>query len=607
MACSSPPVCVVAALLIAMPVAAQQDPTRGRLAGWVAGGDGKRVAGADVVLLAQPFPGRPELAAGDEVRARTGADGMFRAELLPGRAYTAWATWRDAAGVERRTALLEGVIPGPPRGLAEAPLQTLRAVRITGAEAWRDRMPLSLAAYPAGENAAAVPLAPDGALRAALPVLPGPSCKVEVRGADGALLGAAPWLDLDGAAAEATIELPPPGPLRVVVTDAAGAPVAGALVRHHFGLHHRRDVSHALGRTGAQGALEASVPRRNPMYGQEANETFALIVEAAGMQRTIVFRDRAKEPGEVRVALRVGVELRGRVLGAGGAAVAGITVLPECYAVGSDAETTGMGVPTRAVPLDAGGSFAFTSLHPRYDFRVLALLEPAAARAAGMALKPDVPLAPVLWLATGAPPFATPHDLGELRLDRLPVAQVAVRTATGEPVPGARLELTTPSLYNSPLSYVCDRVGRLQLPLPAGGLRIGAWAPGGGVATRLLRSAEVPELDPFAIALSPTRTVRGIVVDAAGKPVAGIRVHQWDRARCDDRDLAELTFHVRSASEPTGADGRFELTLPLADAVFAVRAFGDAGGVRLLSDEVVADPSDPAELRVAVAPFVPKR
>jgi hypothetical protein len=184
-----------------------------------------------------------------------------------------------------------------------------------------------------------------------------------------------------------------------------------------------------------------------------------------------------------------------------------------------------------------------------------------------------------------------------------------VKTHTGEPVPGARLCVTTRDLHNSPLQYVCDRVGRLQFPLPHGEIRMGAWAPGGGVVTTLVRvprDDDDPAFDPLVLRLSATRTVRGIVVGPDGKPVANARVHQWDRAKCKDRELAELTFHARAESASTGVDGAFALTLPIDDAPFMVKAGAMIGGAPFWSEEVAIMPEEPGTgLRIELAPWQP--
>ncbi len=603
---------VVATLTAAL--VAQQDAPRGRVAGFVRDLAGKRVVGADVVVLSRPLPSRADLGTADELQARTGSDGMFRAELLPGRAYSAWATWRDEAGTQHRTQVTEGFVPGPALPIDEVPPQRLRSFRITGAEAWQARAPLRATVLATSENAAEWALLLDADLRSPLPILPGSYCAFEVRGTDGAVLACRASISLtDADVPEFVLDLPPPRELRVVAVDEAGKPIAGVGVRFSFGQGYRGDISADLGRTAGDGTLRAVVPSRNTLFvSAEHNTSCSLLFEAPGTQRTIWFGELAKIDQQVKVALRAGVEARGRVLGKDGAPPAGMQLLFDCYATGADAVTTGAGVPLRPTPFDAEGRFRFCSLHTQYDFRLLALLDPPAARAAGLPLRDGIAVAPVLWLAVGRPPFQSPLDLGELRLDRLRVAQIAVKTHEGAPVPGARLAVTTADLYNSPTNYVCDRLGRLQFPLPEGEIRIGAWVTGGGVVSRLVRTplaAGDPGIDPLELRLSATRTVRGVVVDRDGKPVAGMTVEQWDRARCADREIRELTFHCRATSEPTGAQGAFELTLPLDDAGFDLLAHGRVGEVPHWSEVTLVQPDDDNldRLRIVVTPLPPKK
>src|ERR1043166_1824952 len=54
---ASPALESLVALLLILSPRAQQDPSRGVFAGWVRDSSGKRVAGADVVLLSRPLPG----------------------------------------------------------------------------------------------------------------------------------------------------------------------------------------------------------------------------------------------------------------------------------------------------------------------------------------------------------------------------------------------------------------------------------------------------------------------------------------------------------------------------------------------------------------------
>lgn len=584
-----------------------QGPPRGNLSGFVKGADGKRVVGAAVTLVSRPVPGRLDLGTTDELHVVAGDTGLFRAELLHGRAYTAWATFRDAAGAEQRTEVVGAVFPGPPRELLLAPTQQLRRLHVEGLGAWSALAPCTCTLFGEGDDPLAVPLVLDAEGRTAVPTMPGSYCHVEVRGRDGFVIAlpSALYLAQEGLV-EAKVAVPAPRELRVRVVDEKQQPIVGATVQHALG-HSRRLVQSELGRTDAEGLVRALVAATNPTYGPAA-ENFWMAVEAAGYQRQVAFCDWKTLADELVFTLPAGVPLRGRLLAKDGAPVRGLTLLPECYAVGNDNITTGAGVPIRSCPVDGDGRFAMHSLHPRYGFRLLATMEPAAAIAAGIAFRPDIAVAPVLWLAVGESPYGASHDLGDLRVDRLVATCIEVTDHAGTPVPGARLEVTTQSLYNSPLSYVTDRVGRLQFLLPEGEFRIGAWVPQGGVATRSLRlplAAEEPPVMPLRLSLSKTWTVRGVVVDAAGKPVVGATVHQYDRARCEDRALRELTFLGDAKTGPTGPDGAFTLTLPIAEP-FAIRAW--LAGATPQHAEHVVSPSDldAQRLRLQLAPWQQK-
>ncbi|HIE69578.1 MAG TPA: hypothetical protein EYP98_05110 [Planctomycetes bacterium] len=596
------------ALLLSCGLRAQE---RGRFAGWVADDNGKRVIGADVTLISRPFPSRPDIGIADELHVCTEADGMFRTKLLHGRSYSAWAVWRDEDNVQRRTEILEGAFPGPPRAIKAADLQTIRTVRIKGADKWRARAPLHLTAITASENVAEIPVRLDANLVAKLPTLPGGHCSLEVRGKDGLILGMAASLALaQKDKPELTIELSEPRELRIVIVDKQGKPVSGATIRHAFG-YHKRDLTTVIGKTDEGGVLQATLPSVNPMYVKPDKDLCSFQITAPGRQRMFSWTHLDKVGDVLTLTMPAGSDLIGRVLAKNGSPATGITLLPDCYAMGADNALSGNGVPPRVLTLAQDGGFRFSSLHPQHDFRLLALIEPKAAIAQGMRLRNDIAVAPVVWLAVGAPPFQTPHKLDGIRLDRIAIAQIRVTTDTGTPVPGARLTVTTQDLYNSPIHYVCDRVGRLQFPLPNGTIRIGAWFPGGGVATMLVSSPladGAPEIDPLVIKLSATQTVRGVIVDAAGKPVQGVKVYQGGRGKTDDRQIRELSFLARATSNKTGPDGSFSLTLPLDDVPFSVQCFGKVNGETLVSKQIVILPDDPdnGRLRIAVAPFKKK-
>jgi hypothetical protein len=585
---------------------AQEQVHRGRYAGWVQNADDKRVANASVVLLSRPLPSRPDLGIADERQVVTGKDGMFRTTLLHGRAYSAWATWQGKRGVAHRSRIVEGVFPGPPRAIEEAAKQTVRTIRVTGTEHWPDHAPLQLNVLTSSDNVAAMPIALDAHGVGNLPTLPGNSCEFELRGKNGMILGMLVGAKLAAAGpTQFDIKMSEPKQVRVVVTDDAGAPVVNALVRHAFG-YHRRDLMAIIGNTDEQGVLDVIVPTTNPMYVGDSGMLCLFQITAPGRQRLLSWVQLDKIKGSLELTMPDGIDLQGKVLARDGSPARGITLLPDCYAMGSSNASTGVGVPPRPAPLGADGAFHFSSLHPKYDFRLLALLDPDMARAQGMNLHKDIAVAPVVWLATGAPAYAKPHRLPDIHMDEIPIAQIRVTTDDGVPVPGARLTATTKDLYNSPMNYVCDRVGRLQFPLPKEAIRIGAWVPGGGVATQLIqppRDADDATIDPLIIKLSPTYTVQGVVVDGAGKPIPNATVYQWDRAKTDDRNLAEMTFLGRARSA-SGGNGQFSLTLPLAEVAFAIRAFARIDGKMHNSQEVMIVPGDPnnEQLRIEVVP-----
>jgi hypothetical protein len=152
-----------------------------------------------------------------------------------------------------------------------------------------------------------------------------------------------------------------------------------------------------------------------------------------------------------------------------------------------------------------------------------------------------------------------------LRLDQLFFARIEVRKRDHQPAPGALLHVSSGGDCNPPLVYVTDRLGRLQFPLPKGQVKIGAYLKGGGVAKATVRIPAQPgdpKLDPLLLELTDPVSVRGTVVDQAGKAFGGARVHVWNRPEGGDRELADLAFLAHEPSAPTGSDGTFEVFLP---------------------------------------------
>ncbi|MCA8978269.1 MAG: hypothetical protein KDC98_26310, partial [Planctomycetes bacterium] len=351
-----------------------------------------------------------------------------------------------------------------------------------------------------------------------------------------------------------------------------GATVSAANM-YGFGARNAGVGTAPLGVTDAGGRLAFDAPEHNPMTGDKAECN--VLVEAPGHALAYATIDlRAESPREV--TLPAAATLRGRILGADGKPTDVVTLLPEFYArAAGEPDHTGFGVPPRPIRPGPDGRFVVPGLHPGYGFRLLALVEPQHAEGLGLAAAGGAPMAPLLWLAVGNAPGTNDVELGDLRFDRLTMTTLQVRDHNGLPAPGARLHVQGGDNYNSPIAYAVDKLGRLRFPLPTGEVRIGAWLPGGGVATRLVRvppAADEPPLDQLELSLTTPLVLRGIVVDAAGDPVAGATVRPWNRPDGVDRELADMAFLSHVPSPPTGADGTFEVTLPIDEGMHRVRA-----------------------------------
>lgn len=601
--------CLPFALLcscILLPLPAQGgDAGRGRAVGWVVDQAGRRVPDADVVLWSWPLPPRADIGVLDRVDTRTDAEGRFAAALLHGRAYSAHATWRRDGAVHR-TALVDGVMPGPPVRLTAAGPQALRTVAVHGSAAWHRHGPLQAVLATANEHPLRVPIAMTGDGALVLPDLPAVPCRLEIRTRRGQLLHVTPPIDL-ASDAPITAELPPPHPLAIAVRDATGAACAGAQVYqlHGFGYGERDFPPDLLGTTGDDGGLAVELPGAHPVAGP-AQRRIDLLVVAPGPRRAVAECLLGSSGTEqLHVQLPEGVRVRGRVLDRSGAPVADLLLLPDApvpFARGG----ASIAVPPLPIRTAADGSFVAAGTHEPRGFRLFAAMEPDRAASLGLAVRPDHAVAPLLWLAVGGIARNPVEDLGDLRLDQLTVAQVQVRDHDGAPAPGARLEVRGDGHANAPIEYLTDRVGRLQFPLPRGEMTFGAFVPGGGVAFARVRApalAQDPPLDPLVLTLTRPVPVGGVVVDGQGQPIAGARVQPWSAPDGGEPGPSSLAFRARLAPVPTDAEGRFALTLPFGDVVqtLSVRVPA-ADGYREHRLDVAVPAAGASDVRLVLSP-----
>ncbi len=583
-------------------------PHRDKVLGWVEDGDGQRIAGATVTLLARPIPERADIGEADRIEVQSDERGLFRAEVLPGGTYTAWAQQLDDAGLLRVSGPAENVVPGPPVRLELGASRTPRRVRFDGLAAWQAHGPLSLHCRAITRTALLVPLMPGEEGIATLPELPGmlDQVYVEVRTADGLLVHFEEQSARGGDVAPLTIG--PPREVRVVVRDDAGAAVPNASVAHvpnyAIGGRHPGMAPLVLGSTGPDGTFQATVP--STPFGARESQRPIFLIRAAGRAGVVQQLD---DTDDLVVALPAGSSVHGRLALDAERPAPGVTAWIDTM-VAVPALNQGRSAPApMPIPTAADGGFRFDGL-TEHGFVVQALLTAAHLEAAGVEPPKNRSLPPVSLLASTAA-VSTDIDLGDLRIDRLELADVRVLRHDGTPAVHARFRVRLGDHFNLPVELHTDRLGRVLMPVPQGdGLWLDAYEPGGGVAQHFLAVAGEPgTLREIPITLSRPWEVTGVVVDESGEPVAHASVRFGERPGGLDFSLASLVFWSRMAlgidsATSTDSEGRFTLRAPLAGAGYSVRARWEADGQRLTGETavLVEEAAQPPELRITLAP-----
>ena len=85
---------------------------RGSVSGRVNRLDGKVWAHADLIFFSRPISDVVGVGKPDLVRAKSNDKGRFRAQLLHGHSYSAWAQGKEADGTPILSAILEEAMPG---------------------------------------------------------------------------------------------------------------------------------------------------------------------------------------------------------------------------------------------------------------------------------------------------------------------------------------------------------------------------------------------------------------------------------------------------------------------------------------------------------------
>ncbi|MBK8099718.1 MAG: hypothetical protein IPK26_21640 [Planctomycetes bacterium] len=566
------------ALLLAS-VPAQHDAAGPKAVGIVVDSAGERVGEATVHLVSWPLPARTDIGSPHRVTASTDADGRFSTTVLAGRSYSAWATWRTNDTI-RRTALIDDLTPAVPRKLREGPVQQRRRIDLRGSTHWEGLGPLRITASVGRAHPFSLELQADARRELRLGDLPADDATITVHTAAGQLVAAMP-LDTtaEGAAA---LPLPEPFAVRLRVRDEHGAPIAEATVSQmtDFGFHRPWHLSRGperLGTTAEDGTLRVHVPERHP-FGDDAGARLLLLVQCAAHQpQTLdLVLQRDAQAREHVVTLPPGAPISGRLLNGDDPVVEGATLLVTGFArTGSTHVTGGLtALAPQALAIAADGSFVTHGQHAMGGVRLLATWTPERLAALQQQLGTNWPLPP-FWAVLDRSSQVREPSL-ELRLDRRTFVPCEVRRHDGSPAAGAWLRLSLPQDVLTPMLHVTDHRGRLLLPVPHGDHAVFAAIAGGGIARAEAPPPEERSLErPLVLTLTQPRTIRGRVVDGAGRPIAEVRV-RVNEGTPDDPALGPAVHLTLSEVDPTDADGRFAVNVPTGNGIWTLEAFRTA-------------------------------
>ncbi|HVF60349.1 MAG TPA: carboxypeptidase regulatory-like domain-containing protein [Thermoanaerobaculia bacterium] len=200
-----------------------------------------------------------------------------------------------------------------------------------------------------------------------------------------------------------------------------------------------------------------------------------------------------------------------------------------------------------------------------------ARLVPAALRRESEAFRPDhtkrLPgdqAGPPVWVPAGrmGPAAAMPRAAATPRGEAVPVGGLVLDAETRQPLPGALVWCTSCDPFgwaftgrDGAFRFTAAPHVRYQIEAAAAGHLAGF-------------VGDAVSAQPVTLLLEPAAALAGIVVDAAGRPAAGVPVRaspsgQWDFRR-SPRDASPLTA--------SGADGRFRFPRLLARQLYEVSA-----------------------------------
>ncbi|MCB9890776.1 MAG: hypothetical protein H6833_03930 [Planctomycetes bacterium] len=447
--------------------------------GSVRDADGKPWTEARVTLLSLAYLDDERVGEVDRIVVQTDGGGEFRARILPGRTYDAWAVGPVEDGVYRATDIATRRLAGAAIRLRQAPekRQQLR-VQFLGLEHWQSRGPLRAYASSSARDhyhRVRVELRLDAEGFSTLPPLPGTTCRVDLEDASGLPITTRSFVLAHDRRAEVHThetkiwEGLPDGPekdaakplaqdiervdlprrSRILVrfeSEETKEPAVGVTVAQRVG-----DTVAELGETDEDGYLEvpfavANEPAPSPTYqalhliayGPDHSETERTVwlrfVEARDAKQVVsaeqVYLDiprgrdvaalRERGQSDLDVPLGEGRTVRGRVL------LSGNRVLPRAPILFVD---TGR-VHVRKLTTNSDGEFTISGCRPNVEFRLLTVLR--EDQIVTLPESKSKSMNPVVWLHAGKTSEAPELELEDIALEDLSVFEVATDSRTPE-------------------------------------------------------------------------------------------------------------------------------------------------------------------------------
>jgi len=574
---------------------ASQQEVRVRIRGTVVDKHGQAWAGARVFLHGREVPGFDSIGTADAIEVTSDQRGRFVARILTDRSYHVWAAASSGDDTYRASAPVARVVPGRPVALVEQDVVFSRVrFRITGEhtgklsmkitnDAGLSHTSLALVGNPTGS-----PVVLDLPLhesRGEMPMLPWQVCRVELFDdgrwvhADNVTLAKPRRAVWAGPPASGPFVINPglPSAERIVsMTENVLEILKPKLVRYQIRGHDGKKLPGAgawlllrgklyplataddSGLVKIPGIASLSLQYRWALDLLGPQLTFTAPGHAAAVQGSALHLTLPSDEADRLHTIRLveGHELTGRLLVAG-KPLARAPLIVSRTAYGDDGSlplvTEGFVLPVIS-QTDADGRFA-VEYCGKGLVSVAALLPVSLARDLGGTGR----VARKAIVAARKLSKETDWTLGEIEITKLRRVRVHVRRPDGARLRNPRVVVFPPEnrmSFGARLAdVVADRRGDTTVVLATDG-KLGcivAGDDGYGIHTIEPTSAEVE------LVARPALTVSGRVVDAVGKPIAGVTVTtQPDRRAFGMGDAALLTLRDRFVQE-TDALGRFKI------------------------------------------------